>query len=94
MNFKPTIGKSIGSIAFTIILFWIPLFFIKDTSKILDIVNLSKPLSALNIIIFIIEIIFLYLIFSLFNKKKSKLIIMKEDTFKKMVQKNPNLPRN
>lgn len=93
MNFKPTTGKVIGSIAFTIILFWIPLFFISDASKILDIVDLSKPLSTLNIIIFIIEVIVLYLFFSLFHKKPKKMIIMKEDTFKKMMQGNPNTPQ-
>lgn len=91
MDFKPTIKKVIASIIFTVILFWVPLFFIKDTSKILNIVNLSKIFSTMNIIIFIIEVIVLYILFSLFHKKKSKLIVMKEDQFKKMVQNNPGL---
>ena len=86
MNFKATTNKVIGSIAFTIILFWIPLFFIKNAPRILDIINLSDPLSTSNIIIFIAEVIFLYILFSLFHKKPKKMIIMKEDAFKKMMQ--------
>src|SRR4030042_3280887 len=94
MNFRPTIGKVIGSIVFVIILFWIPLFFIKDTSKILDIVNLSKLTSTGNIIIFIIEVIFIYLFFSLFHKKKNKLLLVRENDLKRMMQNNPNIVQN
>lgn len=91
MNFKPTLSKVIAAFAFTLILFWIPLFFIKELPKIAEIVNLSEILSPINIIIFIVEFILLYIFFSLFHKKEKKLVIMKEDTFKKMMQ-NPQAP--
>jgi len=94
MNFKPTIGKVIGSIAFTIILFWIPLFFIKGGPKILEIINLPEPLSTGNIVIFIAEVILLYIIFSLFHKKKNKLLLVKENDLRKMIQKNQNMAQN
>jgi hypothetical protein len=94
MNFKPTIGKVMGSIAFTIILFWIPLFFIKGGPKILEIINISEPLSTGNIVIFIAEVIFLYLFFSLFHKKSNKLLLVRENDLKKMMQKNQNMTQN
>ncbi|MGY4883987.1 MAG: hypothetical protein ACP5NZ_00210 [Nanobdellota archaeon] len=91
MNFKPTIGKIIASILIGV-LSWVPLFFIKE-SFILKIVDLTKIFSTTNIIIFIIEIIILYLLFSLFQRSNKKMVIMREEDLRKMMQNNQAPPK-
>lgn len=76
MNFRPNKWKVILSVIITLVVFWVPLFFINVGNaelpslirNFLNLINLSKPLS--NIPLFIIELVFVYLIFSLFQKKK------------------------
>lgn len=79
MDFKFSTKKAIGSIIITIVLFWIPLFFIKLQNapaiirNLLDTINISKIFSLGNIFIFLVEFAIVYLIWSIFQKRLVRL---------------------
>ena len=79
MDFKFSTKKAIGSIIITIVLFWIPLFFIKLQNapaiirSLLDTINISKIFSLGNIFIFLVEFAIVYLVWSIFQKRLVRL---------------------
>ena len=75
MNFRLTRGKVIWNIVIAIILFFIPILFFNRTNtgsiqNILSLIDLSRPLSSGNIFLFLIVFIIIYIIISLFQRKK------------------------
>jgi hypothetical protein len=76
MNFRPKKGKVIWSLII-VILFWLFLVFLSSginvkSSIILNFFNMHNLLNifvSANIILFIIEFVVLYLLFSLFQRK-------------------------